>query len=134
MMNKASSIDVYMDGQCPLCNWMRSRVEPFDSHRRINWLDFHDPETLRGAAPHTLDDLNTEMYVKTAEGRWFKGFFAWIEVIRRLPALSWLAPLLLLWPIRALGPALYRILASRRYTIFGVPPPCSPEGVCKLHK
>jgi predicted DCC family thiol-disulfide oxidoreductase YuxK len=109
-------------------------VEPFDSNRRINWLDFRDPETLKRAAPHTFDELNTEMYVKTREGDWFKGYFAWIEVIRRLPALSWLAPLLSLWPIRVLGPVFYRNLASRRYSIFGIPPPCSPDGACKLHK
>ena len=31
-------------------------------------------------------------------------------------------------------PLLYHWLAARRYTLFGVPPPCDASGVCQLHK
>ena len=50
-------IEVYTDGQCPLCRWTRQRVEPFDRNGRIEWLDYNDPEMLSRAAPHTFHEM-----------------------------------------------------------------------------
>jgi predicted DCC family thiol-disulfide oxidoreductase YuxK len=127
-------IEVYTDGRCNLCRWMRARVEPLDRNHRIEWLDYNDPEILQRAAPHTREAIAEEMHTRTADGRWSKGYFAWIEVIRVLPRWKWLSPILAVWPFTKLGPAFYRGLASRRYTLFGVPPPCDASGVCQLHK
>lgn len=129
----AGRIEVYTDGQCPLCGWMRERVEPFDRDRRIEWLDYNQPENLERAAPHTFEELQREMHVRQPGGRWSKGFHGWVDVLRVLPSWRWLAPVLSLWPLTRLGPIFYNWLASRRYTLFGVPPPCDPTGVCKLH-
>jgi predicted DCC family thiol-disulfide oxidoreductase YuxK len=112
---------------------MRAKVEPFDRHHRIEWLNFRDPEILKRAAPHTLEEMNEEMYVRDAEGRWSVGFAAWAEVLRVLPALRWLSPLMKIWPLSRLGKLFYAWLAKRRYTLFGVPPPCDASGVCSLH-
>lgn len=127
-------IEVYTDGQCPLCRWSRERVEPFDRRGRIEWLDYHDPESMRRAAPHTFEELAREMHVRRPDGGWSKGYFAWLDVIRVLPSWGWLAPVLALWPLTRLGPAFYRWLASRRYKFFGIPPPCDASGVCSLHQ
>ena len=139
MKNEASrqsaQIEVYMDGQCPLCKWSRAHVEPFDRDKRIEWLDYHEPEALRRAAPHTYAEMSAEMHARDASGRWTQGFAAWVEIIRVLPRFRLLAPVLANWPFTKLGPLFYRWLAKRRYTIFGVPPPCDPEtGVCTLHQ
>lgn len=131
----AAGLEVYTDGQCPLCQWVRARVEPFDSERKLEWLDFHSPEALRRAAPHTRSELAEEMYARRKpEGVWSKGFFAWIEVLRVLPRFRWLAGLLARPPFTALGPVFYRQVAKRRYQLFGIPPPCDNTGVCQLHK
>ncbi|HYP00282.1 MAG TPA: DUF393 domain-containing protein [Pyrinomonadaceae bacterium] len=135
-MNEATAqLEVYTDGQCPLCLWMRARVEPFDRERRLEWLDLNSPEALRRAAPYTHKQLAEEMYARRKQdGTWAKGFFAWIEVLRVLPSFRWLAGLLARWPFTALGPVLYRQLARRRYQLFGIPPPCDDKGVCHLHQ
>lgn len=137
-MNRAMSdkarIEVYTDGQCNLCRWMRARAEPYDRNRRIEWLDYNDPEVLQRAAPRTREEMATEMHTHTSDGRWARGYFAWIEVIRVLPRFRWLAPLLSIWPLTQIGPIFYRGLAKRRYTLFGVPPPCDEGGVCRLHQ
>ena len=133
-MSQASKIEVYTHGHCNLCRWMRARVEPLDHDRRIEWLDYNDPEILRRAAPHPREEMANEMHTRTADGQWAKGYFAWIEVIRVLPRWKWLAPILSLWPFTWLGAMFYRWLAARRYTLFGVPPPCDASGVCQLHK
>jgi predicted DCC family thiol-disulfide oxidoreductase YuxK len=113
---------------------MRARVEPLDRDHRIEWLDYNDPEILKRAAPHTCEEMAEEMHVRTAGGRWSKGYFAWIEVIRVLPRWGWLTSVMSVWPPTKLGPIFYRWLAKRRYTLFGVPPPCDASGVCHLHK
>jgi len=113
---------------------MRARVEPFDSERKLEWLDFHSPEALRRAAPHTRAELAEEMYARRkGDGAWSKGFFAWIEVLSVLPRFRPLAWLLARPPFTALGPVFYRQLAKRRYQLFGIPPPCDDTGVCQLH-
>lgn len=133
-MSETTQLEVYTDGQCPLCRWMRAHVEPFDRERKIEWLDYHAPESLRLAAPHTREQLAEEMYVRRKPGgAWSKGFWAWLEVLRMLPRLRWLAGVLSLWPFTALGPIFYRQLAKRRYQLFGIPPPCDESGVCQLH-
>ena len=135
-MNEATAqLEVYTDGQCPLCLWMRARVEPFDRDRRLEWLDLNSPEALSRAAPHTHKQLAEEMYTRRkGDGAWSKGFFAWIEVLRVLPRFRWLAWLFARWPFTALGPVFYRQLARRRYQLFGIPPPCDETGVCQLHQ
>ncbi len=112
---------------------MRARVEPYDRDGRIEWLDYNDTDVLERAAPHTLEELAAEMHARTADGRWTKGFRAWIEVLRGLPRWRWLAAILSVWPFTRLGPHFYRWLARRRYTLFGVAPRCEENGVCRMH-
>jgi predicted DCC family thiol-disulfide oxidoreductase YuxK len=133
-LTETNKIEVYTDGQCNLCRWMRAHVEPLDRNHRIEWLDYNDPAILQRAAPRTRDDMANEMHTRTADGRWSKGYLAWIEVVRVLPRWKWLAPLMSVWPFTKLGPIFYRELAARRYTLFGVAPPCDASGVCQLHK
>lgn len=133
-MGQAKLIEVYMDGQCPLCRWMREKVERRDKLARIDWKDYRDPETL-SSTPYTFKELDEEMHARRiADGRWSAGFKAWLEVMRVLPRWRMIAPLLSIWPVTALGRLFYRWLAKRRYKLFGIPPPCDAEGVCALHK
>jgi predicted DCC family thiol-disulfide oxidoreductase YuxK len=129
----AGRIEVYTDGRCPLCLWLRARVEPFDREARIEWLDYNEPQNQLRAAPHTPVALAEEMHVRRTDGTWSKGFDAWLDVLRVLPRWRWSARVLALWPFTAVGPVFYRWLASRRYKLFGVPPPCDADGVCQLH-
>jgi len=134
MTTETAELEVYTDGQCPLCRWMRARVEPLDTERRLEWFDYHEPEVLARAQPHTPRELAAEMHVRRRrDGAWRKGYWAWLEVLRVLPRWRWLVPVLSIWPFTALGPHLYHFIATRRYTLFGIPPPCDESGVCQLH-
>ncbi|MGI9108111.1 MAG: thiol-disulfide oxidoreductase DCC family protein [Pyrinomonadaceae bacterium] len=133
-VSETAQLEVYTDGQCPLCCWMRARVEPFDRERQLEWLDFHSPAALRRAAPRTREQLSEAMHVRRkATGVWAEGFHAWLEVLGVLPRLRRLAWALSCWPLTALGPVFYRQLAKRRYQLFGIPPPCDEAGVCQIH-
>lgn len=132
-LEQSQRIEVYTDGNCNLCRWMRARVDPLDTNKLIEWLDYNDPTVLQGATPHTRAEMADAMHARTRDGRWARGYFAWIEVIRVLPRWRWLAPVLSLWPFTSIGGIIYRWLAARRYTLFGVPPPCDASGACQLH-
>lgn len=132
-MSEATQIEVYTDGACPLCRWSRARVEPLDTHKRIAWFDFRAPEAEARAAPHTPEELSDEMHVRRTDGAWIKGYAGWLEVLGALPRTKFLARVLRLWPFRAIGPVFYRWLARRRFSLFGVPPPCDASGACALH-
>lgn len=132
-MSATAKLEVYTDGQCPLCQWSRRQVEPLDTDGRLEWLDYHDPAALRRAAPHTRQQLGDEMHVRLPDGTWARGYAAWVKVIGVLPRWRWLKGPLAAWPFASLGPLFYRQLAKRRYQIFGVPPPCDDAGVCSVH-
>ena len=74
-LTHTDKIEVYTDGQCNLCRWMRARVEPLDCNQRIEWLDYNDPEILRRAAPRTREEMTNEMHTQV-NGSWSKGYFA----------------------------------------------------------
>jgi predicted DCC family thiol-disulfide oxidoreductase YuxK len=133
-MSVAAQLEVYTDGQCPLCKWMRERVERRAPSGRIKWLDYRDPE-VQSLTPYSFEELDAEMHTrKVADGSWAAGYMAWMEVMKVLPRWRFLAPLLSVWPFTSLGRFFYRQLATRRYKLFGVPPPCDASGVCSLHK
>jgi predicted DCC family thiol-disulfide oxidoreductase YuxK len=133
MKNEAYKLKVYTDGDCPLCKWMRSRVEPRDRYQRIVWMNYRDTAVWETAAPFTFEELDTEMHTRRDDGTWRAGYGAWIEVLRVLPRWWVVTPVISLWPITAFGKIFYKWLASRRFALFGVPPPCGPDGVCSLH-
>jgi predicted DCC family thiol-disulfide oxidoreductase YuxK len=134
MMSEAAQLEVYTDGQCPLCLWMREQVERRDRFHRVRWLDYRDPE-IQARTPYSFEELNAEMHTRRLPGGdWSAGYLAWLEVMRVLPHWRSLAPLLSVWPFTALGRVLYRMVATRRYKLFGAPPPCDANGVCSLHK
>lgn len=133
-MSQTTLLEVYTDGQCPLCRWMREKVERRDRFNRIEWMDYRD-EGVRARTPYTFEEHDAEMHTRRlADGRWAAGFRAWLEVMRVLPRWRFLAPLLSVWPFTYMGRIFYRWLASRRYKLFGIPPPCDADGVCAIHK
>ncbi|MEJ7616743.1 MAG: DUF393 domain-containing protein [Pyrinomonadaceae bacterium] len=129
------AIEAYTDGSCPLCRWVRARVDWLDRDGRILWLDYHDPlvRAERGV-PFTPVEMGDEMYVRRlSDHGWAKGFDAWLEILRVLPMFwKFVGRVLRLRPLSALGPYVYRWVAAHRYTLFGVPPPCDASGVCSL--
>ncbi len=123
-------IEVYVDGHCAFCRWMEQRVKRFDRHGRVEFLDYNDP-TIQPALPFQAQELAAEMHVRGADGDWSKGFFAWLTVMRALPALSWLGWVLARPPLRWLGPPFYRFVARNRYSLPGAPRRCDTS--CARH-
>jgi predicted DCC family thiol-disulfide oxidoreductase YuxK len=125
-MDSQSNYEVFLDGACPFCQWTRAHVEPFDTRRRIEFLDYNEP-AIAARAPFPRESLDREMHVRAPGGVWLSGYAAWIALLRVMPKLAWLGWLLGLPPIRWLGPGLYRWAARNRYHFPGSPPRCASD-------
>jgi predicted DCC family thiol-disulfide oxidoreductase YuxK len=113
---------------------MREKVDRRDRYHRVKWMDYRDPE-VQAHTHYTFEQLDAEMHARNIPGgNWSAGYQAWLEVMKVLPRWRYLAPLLSIWPFTSLGRVFYRWVATRRYKLFGAPPPCDANGVCSLHK
>jgi predicted DCC family thiol-disulfide oxidoreductase YuxK len=124
-MSSEAKLDIYLDGNCAFCQWARARIEPWDTHGRLRFVDYNDP-LIAATAPYTLDELDREMHLRLQDGRWSAGFSAWVEILRVLPGLAWLGWLLAKPPLRWIGPSFYGWIARHR-TLLGAPPACTRE-------
>jgi predicted DCC family thiol-disulfide oxidoreductase YuxK len=118
--------DIFMDGSCSFCRWTRSKIQPYDSQSRLKFLDYNDP-AVGAQAPFSRSALGAEMHVRTPDGEWFKGFAAWVVLLRALPGLAWLGRIAVMPPVRWIGPSLYAFVARHRYRLPGAPARCESD-------
>jgi predicted DCC family thiol-disulfide oxidoreductase YuxK len=115
---------VLYDAACPLCirsvtflrywDWLeRLELKPLQEVGREEDLD---PEALR-----------REMHVAFPDGSMERGFFAFRRLLRELPPLWWLRPILHLPGAGSLGPRIYAAVARRRRRVL-----CDGEA-CAIH-
>jgi predicted DCC family thiol-disulfide oxidoreductase YuxK len=129
-MPQTAKYDVFLDGSCSLCKWMRARIEPYDTGARLRFLDYND-SAVTAHAPFTHTKLGSEMHVRTPDGRWFRGYESWLVVLRVLPKLAWLGWIGDLPLVRSIGASAYRFIARHRYSLPGAPPRCDGD-TCAL--
>ena len=129
-MPESPKYDIFLDGSCSFCRWSRDKIEPFDSNGRVRFLDYNDPG-VAAQTPFPRSDLDQEMHLRTPEGKWLRGFEAWLALLRVLPRLAWLGWIASLPPLRWLGPPFYRFIARHRYSLPGAPAQCEGD-TCAL--
>jgi predicted DCC family thiol-disulfide oxidoreductase YuxK len=125
-MPQTPKYDIFLDGSCSFCQWSRAKIEPYDSRGRLRFLDYND----RGVAAQACfprAELDREMHMRTPEGKWLRGFEAWLALLRVLPKLAWLGRIASLPPLRWLGPPVYSFIARHRYSLPGAPPRCEND-------
>ena len=108
----AGELEVWIDGDCGLCQRSRAWCELRDSDARIRFKDFRsaaDPDL-----PVTRGDLEESMWVRDGSGQLLEGFAAWQIIMNELPGWRWLARLVAAPPMRWLGPPIYRMIAKNR--------------------
>jgi len=118
MQSESKIIEVFYDGDCPLCrreiNFLRRR----DRQSRIDFtdlqkLDFNSPEVEK-----TYAELMDKMHGRLPDGTWITG----VEVFRRMyDAIGWKwAVTVTRWPVvRPLLDWMYVQFASRRLMFSG---------------
>jgi predicted DCC family thiol-disulfide oxidoreductase YuxK len=128
-MPAPSQLEIFIDAACPFCQWVRARIERFDTAHRLRFLDYSDP-LVAAQPPFSREELDQEMHVRLADGTWHAGFAGWVVVLRALPRLAWLGWLLSSQLFRRIGPRLYHWVAKNRYRFPGLLPRCRAD-ICE---
>lgn len=124
------AIQVFFDGDCPLCMREINMLRRRDAGQRIRFTDIAASDFDSEATGKTFEQLMAEIHARLPDGTWVIG----VDVFRRLYAavgLGWLmAPTA--WPgIKQLADVGYRIFARNRLRLTGR---CLPNGSCRIQK
>jgi predicted DCC family thiol-disulfide oxidoreductase YuxK len=79
-MKSEFAIEMFYDGDCPLCVREQQLLHRLDRKQQIRFTDISAPEFDPSAAGKSLDDLMAEMHGRLPDGSWVTG----VEVFRRL--------------------------------------------------
>lgn len=100
--NRASfDVEVFFDGQCPLCVREINMLRRLDRAGRIRFTDITDPAFDPASTGRTFEQLMDRIHARLADGTIIEGVevfrrlytavgFGPIVAITRLPGLSWL--------------------------------------------
>ena len=106
-------VEVFFDGECPLCVREINMMKRLDRKQRIRFTDIASPTFRAKAYGRDMDDFMSRMQGRLPGGEWIEG----VEVFRRLYGaigLRWLIPLTRLPGISHLLDAAYTIFAKNR--------------------
>ena len=88
---QTGALDVFYDGECPVCRLEVGYYRRIDASGVINWIDITrlDDEAL--PAGNTRDDLLGRFHVRDAGGQWHIGVDAFARIWHALPGWRHLA-------------------------------------------
>lgn len=120
---------VLYDGECPLCLKSVDLLKRFDWLGKLAYVNVREAQKVPPRQPPLEPKrLLEEMHLITPDGKHvYHGYEAFRWMAWRLPLFCWLAPLLYVPGIPALGQRIYLWVARNRYRLV----PCH-NGVCSL--
>jgi len=110
--NRASPLDVWMDGNCTLCQASQKWCELRGSVGRVRFIDFRKAGEVD--LPVTRTHHERSIWVRDSDGTLLEGFAAWRRIMAELPGWRVLARFASLPPFTLIGPPLYRLIAAHR--------------------
>ena len=120
-------LEVFYDGDCPLCRREMGLLKRSDRRRRIRFSDISDPAFDPQAVGKTFEELMARMHGRLPDGTWLYG----VEVFRRLYAtvgfgsIVWLTRFPVMSRLLDFG---YAIFARNRLRLTGR---CTGESCCR---
>jgi len=125
-----AELTVLYDGSCNLCRASAERVRRFDSRRRIELLDLHDPSASRRFPQVNREEAMKWMQAVDSRGRIQSGSDAWARIGLLLPGWQLVAWVLLVPGARWLAGKTYGWIARNRYRWNRA---ACEDGSCRLH-
>ncbi|MCO4770788.1 MAG: DUF393 domain-containing protein [Deltaproteobacteria bacterium] len=126
-MSTNHMVEVFHDGDCPLCNAEINLLKRLDRRDRIRFTDIAAPDFEPEAVGLSMADLMDRIHGRLPDGTGIEG----VEVFRRLYSAIGLAPLVALTRLPGLSNLLdwgYRVFAANRLKWTGR---CA-DGVCAI--
>ena len=111
-------IEVFFDGDCPLCRREINVLRRWDRQRKILFTDISSPDFQAAAVGMTGDVLMAQMHGRLPDGTWLQG----VEVFRRLYAAVGFGPLVLVSRLPLISQVLdwgYAVFARNRLRLTG---------------
>lgn len=127
-MTPGFHVQVFYDGECPLCTREITMLRRLDRRHRILFTDIAEPGFDAKALGTDQDALMDRIHGRLPDGTWIEG----VEVFRRLygaVGFAWLIPLTRLPGIAHLLDWGYHTFAKNRLKWTGR---CAPDGTCAL--
>ncbi|QDV41173.1 hypothetical protein Enr13x_10110 [Stieleria neptunia] len=106
-------VEVFYDGECPLCLREIKLLRWLDRKQRIRFTDISDPSFCPADLGKTMQEFMDEIQGRLPDGTWILG----VEVFRRLYSAVGLRPLVALTRLPGLSQGLdlgYRFFAKNR--------------------
>jgi predicted DCC family thiol-disulfide oxidoreductase YuxK len=72
-MNNNCELTLFYDGQCPFCKAEMTRLERWDQHHRLCFVDVANPSFDIATTGVTFADLDRELHCMTQSGEMLKG-------------------------------------------------------------
>jgi predicted DCC family thiol-disulfide oxidoreductase YuxK len=129
-MAESFDIEVFFDGDCPLCVREIGMLRRKDRAGRIRFTDIANSDFQPSDVGRTMDELMAEIHGRLPDGSILKG----VEVFRRLytaVGFGWLVAPTRLPGISHLLDFGYGLFARNRLRLTGR---CQPNGACRLPK
>lgn len=111
-------VEVFFDGECPLCRREIAMLARWDRRSKIRFTDIAAASFQAGRVGKTQDQLMARIHGRLPDGTWIEG----VEVFRRLYTAVGMGPLVALsrWPgIAQLLNLSYRVFAANRLRLTG---------------
>lgn len=111
-------IEVFFDGDCPLCRREIRVLQRWDRRGKIRFTDISSPGFQAAEVGKTDEVLMAQMHGRLPDGTWLQG----VEVFRRLYAAVGFGPLVLLSRLPLISPLLdwgYAVFARHRLRLTG---------------
>jgi predicted DCC family thiol-disulfide oxidoreductase YuxK len=96
----AHELEMFFDGDCPLCAKEVAWIRWLDRRGRIRFTDIADPNFDPSAYGKSFEDFMSQMHARRSDGVWVTGVevfrqlyslvgFRWLVAPTRLPGVSW---------------------------------------------
>lgn len=108
-------LTILFDGHCALCRASAARVRRFDSRRRIELLDLHEPSVSQRYPKIDRQQAMKWMLAVDSQGRIYSGADAWARIGLLLPGWKFVAWILFVPGIHLLATNIYAWIARNRY-------------------
>jgi predicted DCC family thiol-disulfide oxidoreductase YuxK len=127
-MNEGKLVEVFFDGDCPLCIREVNLLRRLDRHGRVQFTDIAGPEFVAAVTPEEHADFMARIRGRLPDGTMIEG----VEVFRRLYAAVGFGALVAMTRVPGLSQLLdlgYRVFARNRLRLTGR---CAPDGSCAV--
>ena len=127
-MNEGKLVEVFFDGDCPLCLREVNLLRRLDRSGRVQFTDIAAPDFVAAVTPEEHADFMARIRGRLPDGTMIEG----VEVFRRLYAAVGFGALVAPTRLPGVSQLLdlgYRVFARNRLRLTGR---CAPDGACAV--